>query len=149
MITRTILLASLALTFNCAVADEHEKAEPKSAQESATEEKACFNRRQVRSFDGLSDEHVYIKEGANDHFLLTMRNRCSGLRDARGIGIKDTMSRICSNSFAEIIYRDMGRMQRCRIGDIERVENKDDAEALVAERQDYEKRKKDKKKDED
>ena len=125
------------LAFNHALADEHEKAEDKSAEEAPVEERACFNRRQVRSFDGLSDKHVYIREGTNDHFLLTMRNRCSGLRDAHGIGIKDTMSRICSNSFAEIIFRDMGRIERCRIGDIERVQDKDEAEALVAERLDY------------
>ena len=142
MLSRTFLLASLMLAFNYAVADEHEQAEDKGAEEAPVEERACFNRRQVRSFDGLSDRHVYIREGVNDYFLLTMRNRCTGLRNARGIGIKDTMSRICSNTFAEIVFNDMGRVQRCRIGTVERVENKDEAEALVAERLDYEKRKK-------
>ena len=143
MIARTTLLALFALIFNTVCADEHEEAETESAEESsAIEEKACFLRRQVNSFDGLSDKHVYIKEGVNDYYLLTMRNRCTGLRDARGIGIKDTMNRICSNSFAEIIFNDMGRVQRCRIGTVERVQNKDEAIALVAERVDYEKRKK-------
>lgn len=144
MIARELLLVCLALTLNLAVADEHEKGKigDKDAEEAAVEEKVCFNRRQVNSFDGLSDRHVYIREGVNDYFLLTMRNRCTGLRDARGIGIKDTMGRICSNSFAEIIFNDLGRVQRCRIGTVERVQNKDEAKALVAEREDYEKRKK-------
>ena len=146
MNARTMLLTCLFLALNHAVADEHEEAKPASAEEAEAEERVCFNRRQVRSFDGLSNEHVYIKEGTKDHFLLTMRSRCNGLRSAQGIGIKDTMSRICANSYAEIIFRDMGRIEQCRIGDIERVQNKEEAEALVAERQDYEKRKK---KDED
>lgn len=149
MIARMLLLTSFLLALNVTVADEHEEPERKDVEESKVEEKVCFNRRQVNSFDGLSDKHVYIKEGVNDYYLLTMRNRCTGLRDARGIGIKDTMGRICSNSFAEIIFNDMGRVQRCRIGTVERVQNKDEAKALIAEREDYEKRKKDKKKDED
>ena len=149
MLTRMTLLAAAALAFSPAIADKHEKAEPAGVEDARAEERVCFNRRTVDSFEGLSDKHVVIEERGNDFYLLTMRNRCSGLEDARGIGIKDTMSRICSNSFAEIIYRDMGRMERCRIGDIERVESKEEAKALVAERQDHEKRKKDKKKDED
>ena len=142
MISRLALLASLALTLNGAFADEHDETDTKNVEDSAVEEKVCFLRRQVSSFDGLSDKHVYIKEGVNDYYLLTTRNRCTGLRDARGIGIKDTMNRVCSNSFAEIIFNDMGRVQRCRIGTVERVQNKDEAKALVAEREDYEKRKK-------
>lgn len=149
MLKRMILLAAAALAFSPAIADEHEAAKPDSAKDAETEERVCFNRRTVDSFDGLSDRHVFLEERGNDFYLLTMRNRCSGLEDARGIGIKDTMSRICSNSFAEIIYRDMGRIERCRIGDIERVENKDEAEALVAERQEAERQEKDKSKDKD
>lgn len=139
--TRLLLVASV-LCLSGALADEHEPAKSSDAEQPTNEERVCFNRRQVNSFDGLSDRHVYIKEGVNDFYLLTMRNRCTGLRDARGIGIKDTMGRICSNSFAEIIFSDMGRVQRCRIGTVERVQNKDEAKALVAEREDYEKRKK-------
>ena len=47
-------------------------------------------------------------------------------------------SRVCSDGFGEIIYRDrMGgrRMESCRIGTIERVESRDDAEAIVEARE--------------
>jgi hypothetical protein len=142
MLARLTLLTVLALLSGAALADEHGDAAAEAADESKAEERVCFNRRQVNSFDGLSDRHVYIKEGTNNYYLLTMRNRCTGLRDANGIAIKDTMSRICANSFAEIMFRDMGRVQRCRIGDIERVENKDEAKALVAERENHEKHEK-------
>jgi hypothetical protein len=63
-----------------------------------------------------------------------MRNPCNGLRHAYGIGIEDTKSRICDDGFAEIIYRDSGRLQHCRIRTVERVENKEEAKAVVAER---------------
>lgn len=116
------------------------RAEDNAAEDRTAEEpEVCFSRRSVRNFDALSDEHVFIEERRKEYFLLTMRNRCHGLRYAQGIGINDTMSRICSDGFGEIIYRDGGRMQRCRIGTIERVQNKDEAKATIAERKEYEK----------
>lgn len=149
MLSRFALLASAAFVLSsAALAEEDEQQAKSETDESAVEEKVCFNRRQVRSFDGLSDEHVFIEQSGKEYFLLTMRNRCTGLRDAHGIGIKDTMSRICSNGFGEIVYRDFSRrLATCRIGTVERVENKDEAKALIAEREEYEKHKKDKDKD--
>ena len=137
---RVALLALLALmTAGVAHAENPEAQTSADANDSAPEDEVCFNRRNVRSFDGLSDEHVFIEERRKEYFLLTMRNRCSGLRYAQAIGIKDTLSRICSNGFGEIIYRDAGRPRSCRIGTIERVENKDEARALIAERKEFEK----------
>ena len=78
-----------------------------------------------------------------------MRRYCSGLEDAGTIAFKDTLNRICSDGFGEVIYSGRGRNDRCRIDTVERVQSKDEAKALVAEREDYEKRRKDKKKDED
>jgi hypothetical protein len=68
-----------------------------------------------------------------------MRNRCINLRNAMVIALKDTTSRICSDGFGEIVYRDRmssRRMQSCRIGKIEVVDSKDDARAIVAARTD-------------
>ncbi len=145
MFLRIVLLASFAIApFGTALAEE--EMEEQGAEEAAAE-KVCFNRTRVRGFDGLTDEHVFIEQSGKEYFLLTMRTRCSGLRHAHGIGIKDTMSRICSDGFGEIIFRDMGRPQRCRIGAIERVENKDEAKALIAEREEQRKYKKEEDKD--
>lgn len=48
----------------------------------------------------------------------------------------DSMRRVCSDdNFAEIVIRDMGRSMSCNIGDIERVESKEAAKAIVAERE--------------
>ena len=108
------------------------------ADEEAAEEdvakRVCVNKRSINSFDAIDDEHVYIKASSNKHFLFTMQRRCSGLRHANGIGIKDTMSQVCSKGFGEIVYRDIGRMQSCRIDTIEPVASKDDARGLVEDR---------------
>ena len=108
-------------------------ADEQAAEEEAVE-RVCVNKRSINSFDAIDDEHVYIKASSNKHFLFTMQRRCSGLRHANGIGIKDTMSQVCSKGFGEIVYRDMGRMQSCRIDTIEPVASKDDAKGLVKDR---------------
>jgi hypothetical protein len=103
-----------------------------------SEERICLNVRAIRSFDALTDEYVFVQEGNSKYYLFTMRNRCHNLSDAMGIAIKDSMNRVCSNGFGEIVYRDrMGggrRLESCRIDTIERVESKDDAKAIVAAR---------------
>jgi hypothetical protein len=98
-------------------------------------EKVCVNKRNINSFDAIDDQHLYIKASGNRHFLFTMWSRCYGLRDAHGIGIKDTMSRVCSGGFGEVIYRDMSRrFHTCKIDTIEPVESRDDAKGLVEDR---------------
>ena len=98
-------------------------------------EKVCVNKRNINSFDAIDDQHLYIKASGQRHYLFTMWRRCFGLRNANGIGIKDTMSSVCSGGFGEVVYRDMGRqLQSCRIGTIETVASKDDAKGLVEDR---------------
>ncbi len=123
-----ILVVSIGATN--AFADD---ADEEAAEEDVAE-RVCVNKRSINSFDAIDDEHVYIKASSNKHFLFTMQRRCSGLRHANGIGIKDTMSQVCSKIFGEIVYRDMGRMQSCRIDTIEPVASKDDAKGLVKDR---------------
>lgn len=113
---------------------------PASSQEDAPDsaagsgERVCVNARAVRNFDAFTDQHVYVQEGSSRHLLFTMRSRCINLRNAMGIALKDTTSRICSDGFGEIVYRDRmssQRLQSCRIGKIEVVESKEDARAIV------------------
>lgn len=104
------------------------------AQAEEKPERVCVNIRTIRTFDALTDQYVYVRQGSDKHFLFTMRNRCHNLRNAQGIAIKDATSRICSDGFGEIVYRDrMGgrRLESCRIAKIEIVDSKDDAEAIV------------------
>ena len=95
----------------------------------------CVNSRTIRNFDAFTDEHIYVKEGGDKHYLFTMRGRCIGLKNSLAIAIKDTTSRVCSKSFGEVVYRDnRNRTTSCRIDTIEVVESEDDAKALVQRR---------------
>ena len=130
-IKRAILLGLLlALVGQVATAQD----EAVEAEES--DERVCVNTRTVRSFDAITDQYVYVKEGSNKHYLFTMRTRCHNLRDAMGIAFKESVgSRVCADGFGEIVYRDRisgRRLESCSIDTIERVESKEDAEAIVA-----------------
>jgi hypothetical protein len=98
-------------------------------------ERVCVSVRNINSFDAIDDKHLYIKATGNKHYLFTLYGGCTGLRSAHGIAVKDTFGRVCSNSFGEIIYRDMGRrLESCGIRNVEAVASKDDAEGLVEDR---------------
>ena len=113
----------------------------------AADEKVCISSNLVRNFDGLDDRHVFVEERTKNYYLLTMRHRCNGLRNANAIGLKDTTSRICSGGFGEVVFRERGiGPNKCRIETIERVENKDEARAIIAEREQWKKEQKEKEK---
>lgn len=99
-------------------------------------QRVCVNVRNINSFDSIDDRHIYVKAlGQQRHFLFTMHGGCTGLSSAHTIAVRDTFNQVCSNSFGEVIYRDMGRgLESCRIRDIEAVASKDDAEGLVKDR---------------
>jgi hypothetical protein len=94
-------------------------------------EKACFNVREVRNFDALDDRFVYVEGRGDERFLLTMLPGCIGLRGALGIAISNDFSRVCSLDTARITYRGLGSVETCTIHDVEAVEDKAAAEALV------------------
>ena len=126
-----LLILILALSATSSFADE---AEDESDEEEIVE-RVCVNKRSINSFDPIDDQYVYIKATGNNHYLFTMQRRCFGLGGAYGIAVKDTMSRVCSDGFGEIVYRDRGqRLQSCRIGTIEEVASKEDARGLVEDR---------------
>jgi len=125
-----LLILILTMSIGSAFAEEGDD----EAEEEEAVQKVCVNKRSINSFDAIDDEHVFIKAGVNDYYLFTMQRRCFGMRNAMGIGIKDTMSRVCSDGFGEIVYRDMGRIESCRIDTIESVPSKEDAEGLVKDR---------------
>lgn len=125
-----LIILILAISIGSAFAEEAVD----EADEEEVVQRVCVNKRSINSFDAIDDEHVYIKATGNKHYLFTMQRRCFGLRSAMGIGIKDTMSSVCSKGFGEIVYRDAGRAQSCRIDTIESVASKEDAKGLVKDR---------------
>ncbi|MFQ5548818.1 MAG: DUF6491 family protein [Woeseia sp.] len=107
------------------------------ADESAgAAEKVCIDARNIDSFDAIDDNHLYIRaRGRQQHFLFTLERSCFGLQSAHTIGVRDALNRVCSNTFGEVVYRELGRgPQSCRIRNIESVAGKDDAAGLVEDR---------------
>ena len=94
-------------------------------------QEACFNVRDVRNFDAISDRYVYVEGRRDAHYLLTMWTGCFGLRGALGIAISNDFNRVCSNSSATIAYREFGGLETCRIREVESVDDKDAAEEIV------------------
>ena len=94
---------------------------------------ACVNVRNINSYDSIDDEHLYVKvQGEPRHLLFTMDANCFGLNNAQAIAVKDRFTRVCSDTFGEVVYRDMARgLESCRIRNIEAVASKDDANQLV------------------
>jgi hypothetical protein len=100
-----------------------------------TAEEGCFNVREVRNFDALSNEFVFVEGRGDEMFLLTMFSNCIGLRDSFEIAIQSRMSRVCSNSSADIRYRGLDRgLDTCQIVKVEKVDDKAAAEALAESR---------------
>jgi len=93
----------------------------------------CVNVRNINSFDSIDDQHLYVKvQGEPRHLLFTMDNTCFGLDNALAIVVKDRYTRVCSDTFGEVVYRNMARgLESCRILNIEAVASKDDAKQLV------------------
>jgi hypothetical protein len=132
------LLASLLLVAHGVMAQSEDEDEAVTRTETTAElpatEEACFNTREVRSFDALTDRFVYVETRGDEHYLLTMSGVCLNLRSAVGITIASEFSRVCSSGRARIQYRDFGRLQTCRIFRVESVPDKETAERVVEER---------------
>ena len=94
-----------------------------------------MEKRMVVTLSSLATLAILAVDGQRKHLLFTMHGRCFGLRSAHTIAVRDTLSSVCSNSFGEVVYRQLGRgLESCRIRTIEAVSNKDDARGLVEDR---------------
>jgi len=92
---------------------------------------ACFNVRDVLSFDALHDKYVYVRCRRGRHFLLTMGNICLGLRNSLAVAVSNDFNRVCSQDRATITYEGLGRTSRCQILWVEMVEDRVAAQKLV------------------
>ena len=98
--------------------------------------RVCVSVHNINSFDAIDNQHLYVKAlGRQKHLLFTLDATCFGLRSAQTISVQDRFTRVCSDSFGEVIYRDPGRgLESCRIRNIEVAASKADVKKLVAER---------------
>ena len=94
----------------------------------------CFYIRNINGWDAIDRDHVYLKQGVNDHYLVTLFSSCPGLKFANAIALSNHSGRMCPNDFGSITYRDAGMARTCRIDNVERVTSKDEAVALAESR---------------
>ena len=99
----------------------------------AQEENSCVYLRNVNGYSVIDDKHVLLNGGANRHYLVSTKTRCSGLRSGIQLGttFRDTQ-RICP-PFIE--YVTTGDGWRCAIDSIEEVESRDAAKTLIEQRE--------------
>lgn len=92
----------------------------------------CLNDYDIRSFNPIDAEFLYVEGRAKSHYLFTLQRGCPGVRSASVIGIWDEPGRICANSMDEVLYREFGQgPSSCRILDIEQVSSREEARALA------------------
>ncbi len=126
-----LLLASLALLTitGIALADDEKKLERE-----AKKENACITIRSRMYLQAVGNDFVYV-ESASDRFLMTMARSCPGLERGFNIRFKTNRRRVCSNSRAALEYEDLQiTMPACRIRVIDKVENWQEAQALMIEK---------------
>ena len=97
-------------------------------------EDACFNVRDVRSFDAIRDRFVYVRCLRDRHYLLTMEDACQGLQNSLAVAVACGFNRVCSHDRATLTYRDFDRTRHCRILRVEAVDDLAAAEKLVESR---------------
>lgn len=103
----------------------------------------CLHSSIMRSFRVLSSQHILLRYDTKNYYLVTMQRSCFGLRDTHRI-YPTRSSRICSNRRDEISYEDkLGGVETCMVDTIDYVESRDAAKALIKERKEAKKKKKD------
>ncbi|WP_417483170.1 DUF6491 family protein [Maricaulis sp.] len=86
----------------------------------------------INGYSVIDNQHMVLNGGPSDHYLVTLRNPCHGLRSGVEVGLSFPSTTTLYTPFLEYVYtRDDGR---CFIETIEPVDSKEAAEALVEER---------------
>ena len=89
----------------------------------------------VNGYSVIDREHVVLNGGASRHYLVTLRNRCSGLRSGVRIATSFPATTTLHPPYIEYIHVGDGMSPMgCAIQTIEEIESVDAARTLVAER---------------
>ena len=128
--TVTLALLALSLLATVALADDEKKLE-----DEAKKENACITIRSRMYLQAVGNDFVYVESGS-DKFLMTLMRSCPGLERGYNIRFQGKRRRVCSNNRAALEYFDKNiEMPACRIRVIDRVENWQEAQALMIEKQ--------------
>jgi hypothetical protein len=91
----------------------------------------CINSKLIRTFEPLSDRHLFIEETGKRYSLLTLQPACLNLRNTTMMAIKSPSNFLCSGARAEIVYTDAFRPRLCNIMKVESVENIEQAKSIA------------------
>ena len=105
-------------------------------QEAASDTRDCVYIHQINAYEAIDDQHLVVKISAARYHLVTVDRGCPGLTVSRYGLVKEPSTRICGDgfSFMKFEHPTIG-LTRCRILDMEPVEDVAEAKELVESRQ--------------
>lgn len=128
----TAWLLGLILTVSGLACTTAQDTDPSSGATATTD--ACFSVRSVASFSPLSERFVYVRLLDDRQFVLTLDRLYMGLPFAIGIAMHGEYSRVCSDTGANITFKDTGGPALARVIRVEAVASLEAARKLVDER---------------
>lgn len=113
-----------------AIAEDQTGEDEGEDSDSEGRHRECIYVRSIDSFRVIDDRHLTVSTSPRRRYLVTLRNRCYGLKWSNEIAISSLGSWTCSYSHDTVVTED----RRCFIDDVERVESFAAAEQIVADR---------------
>ncbi|MBI1264992.1 MAG: hypothetical protein GC187_09690 [Alphaproteobacteria bacterium] len=137
-ILAALLLAASALALTLTAAPvlgaglQDSAGQDASARADGDDAPRCVTIRTISGYSVIDDRHLLIQGGPSRQYLVTTRQRCSGMRFGVQIGLSfSDNERICQPHMEYIIPDDGWR---CLIDTIEEVDSREHAEDLIARR---------------
>jgi len=111
--------------------------------EARKKQSICLSAGAMRDFTSLSSKYILFRYDSRNYYLMTMKRGCFGLRPSSRVYPKRS-DKVCSNQRDEIEFADkLGGVESCIVDTIDHVESRDAAKALIKERKEAGKKKKD------
>jgi len=93
----------------------------------------CVSIRNVNGYSVIDNQHLLLRAGVSEQYLITTKQRCSSMRFGTQVGLSFGNNRRICPPFIEHIVTDDG--MRCQIDTIENVDSLDAARAMIESRQ--------------
>ncbi len=93
----------------------------------------CYTINQVRYWEALDEQHVYVEtDVADDRFLIRTITRCPAMLSAQRVEFHSNTNMVCSGTVSRMAYRRAGLPGYCTVNDITRVNALGDARWLLS-----------------
>jgi len=137
IITGMGLLGLAAVTGACLAMSPR----PQAGAKPPAEHMSCFDPTFIDGFQPAGDNKIVVTEGRNRVYELTMGGVCIGLDTTFAVGIRSRtgMNQVCGPFDADLVFRDMGgldRRQACPITEVRLLTGAEAAKYVDAPRKD-------------